>query len=101
MLRNRKEAEKIDTILVLDQFKTLQAEFDTLTKKCSVKAMENEDLKTQLQESENRVAHMELERDLLHADAEKLREDLKTLVSKMFDIFVRFRIIHFFGGGNS
>ena len=82
----RKEAEKIDTILVLDQFRTLQTEFDSITKKCSLKTMENEELKMQLQESENRVAHMELERDLHHADAEKLREDLKTVVSKMFDI---------------
>lgn len=82
----RKEAEKIDTILVLDQFKTLQTEFESMQNKYSMKTIENEDLKTRLQESENRVAHMELERDLLHADAEKLREDLKTLVSKMFDI---------------
>ena len=82
----RKEAEKIDTILILDQFKTLQTEFDSATKKMSLKTLENEDLKIQLQESENRVAHMELERDLHQADSAKLREDLKTIVSKMFDI---------------
>ena len=82
----RKEAEKIDTILILDQFKTLQTEFDSATKKISLKTIENEDLKIQLQESESRVAHMELERDLHQADSAKLREDLKTVVSKMFDI---------------
>ena len=82
----RKEAEKIDTILVLDQFKTLQTDFDSVSKKCSLKTMENEDLKMQLDELENRVAHMELERDLHFADAAKLREDLNTVVSKMFDI---------------
>lgn len=43
-------------------------------------------MKIQLQESEDKVAHMELERDLHQADATKLREDLKTIVSKMFDI---------------
>ena len=82
----RKEAEKIDTILVLDQFKTLQTEFESMRNKYSTKTLENEDLKLRLQKSENRVAHMELERDLHLADAEKLREDLKTIVSKMFDI---------------
>jgi hypothetical protein len=82
----RKEAEKIDAILILDQFKTLQTEFDSARKKISLKTMENEDLKIQLEESKNKVAHMELERDLHHADATKLREDLKTVVSKMFDI---------------
>ncbi len=82
----RKEAEKIDTILVLDQFKTLQTEFDSVSKKCSLRTIENEDLKMQLHELGNRVAHMELERDLHLADAAKLREDLNTVVSKMFDI---------------
>jgi hypothetical protein len=82
----RKEAEKIDAILILDQFKTLQTDFDSVMKKCSLKTLENEELKLQLLEAENRVANMELERDLHQADAAKLREDLKTVVSKMFDI---------------
>uniref|UniRef100_A0A7S4AJN5 Uncharacterized protein n=1 Tax=Pseudo-nitzschia australis TaxID=44445 RepID=A0A7S4AJN5_9STRA len=82
----RKEAAKMDTIMVLDQLKTMQTEFDSITKKNVATCLENEDLKIQIQESEGRVARLELERDLHQADATKLREDLKTLVSKMFDI---------------
>ncbi len=82
----RKEAEKIDTILVLDRLKTLQIEFDSISKKFSLRTMENEELKMQIHSLQNKVAQMELERDLHLADAAKLQEDLKTLVSKMFDI---------------
>lgn len=82
----RKEAEKLNTILILEKFKSLKTEFDSVTKKYSLKTTENESLKIQLQESENRLAHMELERDLHQADATKLREDLKNIVSKIFDI---------------
>jgi len=82
----RNQAEKMDTMMILDQLKTLQTEYDSITKKCSATCLANEDLKIQLQESEDKVAHMELERDLHQADAMKLREDLKTIVSKMFDI---------------
>jgi len=57
-----------------------------VSEKFSSKTIENEVLKTQLQEAESRVSHVELERDLNQADAAKLREDLKTVISKMFDI---------------
>jgi len=82
----RNEAEKLNTVLILDQFKTLQTDFDSLSKKCDLKVAENEDLKKLLQESENKSSIMELERDLLKANEQKLREDLETVVSKMFDI---------------
>ena len=72
--------------MILDQFKTLQTDFDSLSKKCDLKVAENEDLKKLLQESENKSSIMELERDLLKANEQKLREDLDTVVSKMFDI---------------
>lgn len=82
----RREADQMDTIMILDQLKTLQSEFESVTKKCSVRFLENENLQIKLQESGDRVAHLELERDLYEADVTKLRDDLKTVVSKMFDI---------------
>jgi len=82
----RREADQMDTIMILDQLKTLQSEFVAVTKKSSVRFLENENLQIKLQESEDRVAHLELERDLHEADVTKLRDDLKTVVSKMFDI---------------
>ena len=82
----RKEANQMDTIMMMDQLKTLQSEFNSVTKKCSVRSLENKKIKIRLHESEDKVAHLELERDLHQADVTKLRDDLKTVVSKMFDI---------------
>jgi hypothetical protein len=82
----RKEASQMDVILALDQLKTLQSELEAVNKQFSARSMENEELKIQLEEKEDRVATLELERDLYQADADKLREDLKTCVEKMFDI---------------
>jgi hypothetical protein len=82
----RKEAAQMDAIMALDQIKSLQSELESMNRQLSARSMENEDLKIQLEESEDRAAHAKLERDLFKADALKLREDLKTCVNKMFDI---------------
>ena len=82
----RREAEQMDTILVLDQLKTLQSEMSSVTKRAGLNCVENENLKIKLQDSEDQVAQLKLERDLNQADVTKLQDDLKTVVSKMFDI---------------
>jgi hypothetical protein len=82
----RKEASQIDQLILYDQLKTLECELEIINRQYSARSMENEDLKAQLEEKEHRVSRLELERDLYHADATKLREDLKTCVEKMFDI---------------
>jgi hypothetical protein len=82
----RKEASQIDQLILYDQLKTLECELETINRQYSARSMENEDLKAQLEEKEDRVSKLELERDLYQADATKLREDLRTCVEKMFDI---------------
>ena len=82
----RKEANQMDTIMMMDQLQTLQSEYESVTKQHTVRSLENKKIKIRLQESEDKVAHLELERDLHQADVTKLRDDLKTVVSKMFDI---------------
>ncbi|KAL3917865.1 MAG: hypothetical protein SGILL_004511 [Bacillariaceae sp.] len=82
----RKEASSMDAILLLDQVKSLESELEAVNKQFSARSTENEDLKSQLEEKDDKLARAELERDLHQADVSKLREDLKTCVGKMFDI---------------
>ena len=82
----RKEASQMDAVMALDQLKTLQSELEVTTKALQERSTEVEDLRIQMEEMEERVACLELERDLFKADASKLKEDLKTCVERMFDI---------------
>jgi hypothetical protein len=82
----RKEASQMDAIMALDQLKTIQSELEVATKTLQERSTEAEDLRIQVEEMEERVACLELERDLFKADAAKLKEDLKTCVERMFDI---------------
>jgi hypothetical protein len=82
----RKEASRMDIVMALDQLKTVQTELEVVTKALRERSVEGEDLRIQLEEMEERVACLELERDLFKADASKLRDDLKMCVDRMFDI---------------
>lgn len=82
----RKEASQMDIIMALDQLKTIEIELEVTTKALRDRSAEAEDLRTQLEEREERLSCLELERDLYKADASKLKEDLKTCVDRMFDI---------------
>jgi hypothetical protein len=82
----RKEASRMDTVIALDQLNTLQTELEVVTKALHERSVETEDLRIQLEEMEERVACLELERDLYKADTGKLQDDLKTCVERMFDI---------------
>ena len=82
----RKEASQIDAIMAVDQLKTLRLELETVTKQFEERSSEAEDLKQKLEQSEDRIGFLELERDLYQADATKLKQDLKTCVDNMFDL---------------
>ena len=84
----RKEASRINIMMALDQLQTLQSELKALKKAFQVRSDEADDLRIQLEESEERVSRLELERDLFKADASKMRDDLKTCVERMYDISV-------------
>ena len=82
----RKEASRMDILMALDQVHTVQSELSVVTKALQERSAEAEDLRLQLEESEERMSCLELERDLFKADASKVRDDLETCVARMFDI---------------
>jgi hypothetical protein len=82
----RKEASRMDILMALDQVHTVQSELSLVTKALQERSTEAEDLRLQLEESEERMSCLELERDLFKADASKVRDDLETCVARMFDI---------------
>lgn len=82
----RKEASQIDIIMALDQLKTVEIELEITTRALRDRSAEADQLRFQLEQREERVSCLELERDLYQADASKLRDDLKTCVDRMFDI---------------
>jgi hypothetical protein len=82
----RKEASRMDILMALDQVHTVQSELSVVTKALHERSTEAEDLRLQLEEGEERMSFLELERDLFKADASKVRDDLETCVARMFDI---------------
>jgi hypothetical protein len=82
----RKEASRMDVVMALDQLHTIQNELSVVTKAMQERSVEAEDLRIQLEEKDERIACLKLERDLFQADACKLREDLQTCVDSMFNI---------------
>jgi hypothetical protein len=84
----RREASQMDTLMALDQLRTFQSELAIVTRQFQARSREAEDLRVRVEQSEERAAQLELERDLHQADASKLREDLKTCIERMFDISI-------------
>ena len=84
----RKEASQIDIIMALDSLKTVEAELQVATRALRERAAQAEELREELEQKQERMASLELERDLYKADASKLKDDLKTCVERMFDISV-------------
>ena len=82
----RKEASQMDIIMALDSLKTVEAELQIATRALRERAAQADDLREQLEQKQERMASLELERDLYKADASKLKDDLKTCVERMFDI---------------
>lgn len=82
----RKEASQMDIIMALDSLKTIEAELMVTSRALHERSLEAEDLRSQLEQKQEIIAGIELERDLYQADASKLKDDLKTCVDRMFDI---------------
>jgi hypothetical protein len=73
----RKEASQMDVVIALDQLATTKSELEAVAKALQVRCSEVEDLKAQLEEKEDRLASLELERDLFEADAHRVKDDMK------------------------
>jgi hypothetical protein len=82
----RKEADRMDVFLAIDQLHTMQSELDLVNKALKEQSLEAEDLKQQLEEKDQQISSLELERDLYKADSSRARDDLATCIAKMFDI---------------
>lgn len=82
----RREASQMDIVMALDQLKTVQTDLQLTTRALRERSIQADELRAQLEAHGEKVACLELERDLYKADAAKLRDDLKTCVDRMFDI---------------
>lgn len=77
--RIRKEASRMDLYIALDQIDFLREENGAV--KSELQSREDE-----LDVLKERVSSLTMERDMLMADTNNLREDMTTLVEKMFEI---------------
>jgi hypothetical protein len=82
----QKEASRIDLVIALDQLQTLESENNAAKISLNERSMEADVLRGELEEMEEKVSGLTLERDLLEADAKNLKEDLETCVERMFEI---------------
>jgi predicted nuclease with TOPRIM domain len=82
----RKEASRMDIVMALDQIHSLRHENIVAKTSLQERAVEADGLKAELEDMEERVSSLTLERDLLQVDTKNLREDLSTLVDRMFEI---------------
>lgn len=77
--RIRKEASRMDLYIALDQIDSLRQENGAVKSSLRTTEAEIDTLKEQ-------VSSLTMERDLLQVDTNNLREDMTTLVQKMFEI---------------
>eukprot|EP00980_Cylindrotheca_fusiformis_P003111 scaffold721_cov131-Cylindrotheca_fusiformis.AAC.1 len=82
----RKEASRMDIEMALDQIDSLRHENAVVKSSLRQNAVEIKKQEEQLEEMEEIISRLTLERDLLQADTTNLRQDLSTLVDRMFDI---------------
>jgi len=79
MERIRQEASRMDLYIALDRIDSLQQE--NVAVKSTLRAREAE-----LEVLEEKVSSLIMERDMLKVDTDNLKEDMTTLVDKMFEI---------------
>jgi hypothetical protein len=82
----RKMASRTNLVMALNQLDSLQNELTVASKELDERSAEADELRRKLDDSELRIASLELERDLFQADATKAKEDLRICVGRMFDI---------------
>lgn len=82
----RKEASRMDLVMALDQIQSLRNENFAAETSLRLRAMEIKQGEKKLDEMEELVSSLTMERDLLQADTTNLREDISTLVDRIFEI---------------
>jgi hypothetical protein len=83
----REEASRVDArvgaIMASDKLDTLKQEFSSVSRKLHIRSVEVRELKAMVGQTAMNVGHLELERDLYKADAEKFKTDLYHLTDKI------------------
>jgi predicted nuclease with TOPRIM domain len=74
----RQEASRVDAIMALNKLDTLQQEQTSLTRAMENRTAEMDEMRALIRLKDDRLATLELERDLYKADASKLKSDLHT-----------------------
>lgn len=79
----RKEALRVDAVLAMDQLDSVKQELEAVKRDLSRKSVEMEEQRILLRLKDDRLATLELERDLYKADTAKLKHDLKTCLEQI------------------
>lgn len=79
----RKEASLLDSMLAMDHIAELKQELDAAKKQLTKKNTELQRQKGLMKMKDERLATLELERDLYKADANKLKADLQICIEQM------------------
>jgi hypothetical protein len=74
----RQEASRVDAVMALNKLDTLQQEQNSLTRAMENRAAEMDKMRALIRLKDDRMATLELERDLYKADASKMKSDLLT-----------------------
>jgi hypothetical protein len=78
----RDEAKRMESILANDKLDSINEELQAARRQISIREAELEEQRDVVKLKENRIAMLELERDLYKADNQKLKQDLTNLVSQ-------------------
>jgi hypothetical protein len=74
----RQEASRVDAVMALNKLDTLQQEQNSLTRAMQNRTAEMDEMRALIRLKDDRLATLELERDLYKADASKMKSDLLT-----------------------
>jgi hypothetical protein len=87
----RQEASRVDAVMALNKLDTLQQEQNSLTRAMQNQTAEMDEMRALIRLKDDRMATLELERDLYKADANKLKSDLLTCSEriKSYDLHSR------------
>lgn len=74
----RQEASRVDAVMALNKLDTLQQEQNSLTRAMQNRSAEMDEMRALIRLKDDRLATLELERNLYKADASKMKSDLLT-----------------------
>ncbi|GKY97648.1 hypothetical protein MPSEU_000723200 [Mayamaea pseudoterrestris] len=79
----RDETMRMESILALDKLDTLMNELQVIKRELASRNAEMSEQRELIKLKENRIAMLELERDLYKADNTKLKQDLQSILSQL------------------